>query len=87
MKDTTVQNAWFAPDIPHAWRILHCGFDSKDVDPVLQGRTYDWDDYNIAVPTFAWDAAVGSTCLLLVTISLGFLLWRVLDAIRLKKKW
>lgn len=62
-------------------------FDSNDVDPVLQGRTYNWDDYNIAVPTFAWDAAVGSTCLVLVTISLGFLLWRVLDAIRLKKNW
>lgn len=73
--------------LQNAWMILYCGFDSNDVNPVLQGRTDGVFDYNIFIPTFAWNAAVGSTCLLLVTISLGFLLWRVLDAVGLKKNW
>ena len=33
------------------------------------------------------NVVLGSTCLLLVTISLGSLIWRVLDAVRLHKHW
>ena len=36
---------------------------------------------------YDWNVAVGSTCLLLVTISLTALTWRVLDAVRLHKRW
>ena len=37
--------------------------------------------------TYVWNVAVGSTCLLLVTLSLGGLVFRVLDAVRLRKNW
>ncbi|KAL0050037.1 hypothetical protein WJX82_003243 [Trebouxia sp. C0006] len=37
--------------------------------------------------TPVWNVAIGSTCLLLVTLSLGSLLWRVLAAVRLHKHW
>ena len=37
--------------------------------------------------TSVWNVAIGSTCLLLVTLSLGSLLWRVLDAVRVHKHW
>ncbi len=37
--------------------------------------------------TWVWNVAIGSICLLLVTVFLGNLLWRVLDAVRLHKHW
>ncbi|KAL0042227.1 hypothetical protein WJX77_006708 [Trebouxia sp. C0004] len=37
--------------------------------------------------TWVWNVAIGSICLLLVTVFLGNLLWRVLDAVRLHKNW
>jgi len=37
--------------------------------------------------TWVWNVAIGGICLLLVSVFLGSLLWRVLDAVRLHKHW
>ncbi|KAA6429424.1 MAG: hypothetical protein FRX49_00818 [Trebouxia sp. A1-2] len=37
--------------------------------------------------TWVWNVAIGSICLLCVSVFLGSLLWRVLDAVRLHKHW
>lgn len=37
--------------------------------------------------TYIWNVAVGGACLLFVTLSLGGLILRVLDAVRRRKNW
>ena len=51
---------------------------------MLQGD----DGYSFRRKTiYVWNVAVGSSCLLLVTISVLGIVWRVLVAARLHKTW
>lgn len=45
------------------------------------------DGFDPFYPLYAWNAGVGSGCLLLMTVSLGSLMWCVYEAVRLHKHW